>query len=412
MRIGLLTQWFDPEPGPAALPGVLARGLQARGHRVQVLTGYPNYPSGILADGYRMRRRMDETLDGIAVRRVALYPNHDASAVRRFTNYASFGASALASGMGVLRNLDAIWVNYSPITIAWPMLAARYGWRVPTVAHVLDLWPDTLLAAGFDGRRYQIAKRMLDIWCGAMYQAADSVAYISPGVGDVLRDRGVPADKLAYVPMWADETTFRPSDADMRDELGLSPETVVLLYAGALGEAQGLDALVDACARIIDPRFVCLIVGSGTAEDRLRERAQRLGATNIRFLGRLPQSRMTELMATGDFNYVGLRPHALSAVTMPSKTQAALSSGRALLVAADGDVAGVVRESGVGWSVPPGDVSAIATAIGAACQMGCAGLHRMGVAARTYYERTFSVDQGVQRTEALLERAAATRGHQ
>lgn len=379
---------------------------------MQVLTGYPNYPSGVLAEGYRMKRRMDETLEGVAVRRVALYPNHNASAIRRFANYASFGVSALASGIGVLRDLDAIWVNYSPITIAWPMLAARYGWRVPTVAHVLDLWPDTLLAGGFvGGRRYLMAKKMLDMWCEAMYRAADSVAYISPGVGDVLRDRGVPADKLAYVPMWADETTFRPSDTDMRDELGLSPETVVLLYAGALGAAQGLDALVDACARVTDPRFVCLIAGSGTAEVDLRERRDRVGATNIRFLGRVPPSRMTELMATGDFNYVGLRPHLLSTVTMPSKTQAAMASGRALLVAADGDVAQTVSDSGAGWSVPSGDVPAIATAISAACQMGRAALHRMGVAARTYYERTFSVDQGVRRTEALLERAAATREH-
>lgn len=412
MRIGLLTQWFDPEPGPAALPGVLARGLQRRGHSVQVLTGYPNYPSGVLAAGYRMRRRMDQTLDDIAVRRVALYPNHGASAIRRFANYSSFGASALASGLGALRQLDALWVNYSPITIAWPMWAARYGMRIPAVAHVFDLWPDTLMAGGFvGGRSYGIAKRMLDIWCRGMYRAADSVAYISPGVGDVLQNRGVPAEKLAYVPMWADETIFRPSDKDMRAELGLAPEAIVLLYAGALGEAQGLEALVDACARVTDPRFVCLIAGSGTAESALRERAARVGASAVRFLGRVPQSRMTELMATGDFNYVGLRPHALSAITMPSKTQAAMASGRALLVAADGDVAQVVRDGGVGWSAASGDVAAVAAAMGAACEMGRDGLHRMGAASRAFYERTFSVDQGVQRTEALLERAAATGRH-
>jgi len=412
MHIGLLTQWFDPEPGPAALPGVLAWGLQRRGHSVQVLTGYPNYPSGDLAAGYRMRRRMDETLGDVAVRRVALYPNHGTSAVGRFANYSSFGASALASGLDALRHLDALWVNYSPITIAWPMWAARYGMRIPAVAHVLDLWPDTLLAGGFvDGRGYSIAKKLLDRWCGAMYRAADSVAYISPGVGDVLQKRGVPADKLAYVPMWADETIFRPSDIDMRAELGLAPDAIVLLYAGALGEAQGLDALVDACARVTDPRFVCLIAGSGTAEVDLRERAARVGANAVRFLGRIPQSRMTELMATGDFNYVGLRPHALSAITMPSKTQAAMASGRALLVAADGDLAQVVRDARVGWSVASGDVEAIASAVGAACAVGRDALHRMGSTSRAFYERTFSVDQGVQRTEALLERAASTGRH-
>ncbi len=412
MKIGILSQWFDPEPGPASLPGVLARGLLSRGHHVQVVTGFPNYPTGVIAPGHRIRWRCDENVEGVSIRRVALYPHHGASPARRFANYASFGVSAMTSGLGALRGLDAIWVYCSPITVAWPMWAARYGLRIPVVAHVLDLWPDTVLASGFlNGRGHGVVKRMLDMWCSAMYRAADSVAYISPGVGAILSDRGVAAHKLAYVPMWADETIFRPSDADMRAELGLAPDAVVLLYAGALGEAQGLDVLVDACARIVDPRFVCLIAGSGTAETELRQRAQRMGANNIHFLGRLPQSRMTELMATGDLNYIGLRPHPLSAVTMPSKTQAALASGRALLVASDGDVARVVSDSGAGWSVPSGDAPAIATAIGVACTVGRDGLHRMGVAARAYYERAFSVDQGLQRTEALLERAAATRGH-
>ena len=131
MRIGLLTQWFDPEPGPAALPGVLARGLVARGHEVQVLTGFPNYPSGTIADGYRVRPRTDEHRDGVDIRRTALYASHDASALRRFANYASFGLSAATLGVGALRDVDAVWVNYSPITTAWPMWANQLLHRVP-----------------------------------------------------------------------------------------------------------------------------------------------------------------------------------------------------------------------------------------------------------------------------------------
>lgn len=411
MRVGLLSQWFDPEPGPAGLPGVLARGLLSRGHDVQVLTGFPNYPTGVLAPGYRIRRSSDENLQGVAVRRVALYPDHSASPIRRFANYASFGVSALTSGLGALRGLDAMWVYCSPITVAWPMWAARYGLRVPAVAHILDLWPDTVLASGFlEGEGHLVAKKVLDTWCRGMYRSAHSVAYISPGVGNILQQRGVPADKLAYVPMWADETIFRPSPDNLRGELGLAPDAVVLLYAGALGEAQGLDALIDACAVVTDPRFVCLIAGSGTAEGALREQAQRIGADNVRFLGRLPSSAMTALMSTGDINFIGLRAHPLSAVTMPSKTQAAMASGRAVLAAADGDVARVIKDSGAGWAVPSGDVRAIAAAIGDACQVGRTGLHRMGAASRAYYERTFSVDQGVRSVEALLYRAAETKG--
>lgn len=410
MRVGLLTQWYDPEPGPAALPAVLARGLAERGHDVQVVTGFPNYPTGKLAPGYRMSRRLDERLDGVDVRRVALYPNHNGSAVRRVANYASFGLSAATSGLGALRDVDALWVNYSPITVAWPMWAARYGFKVPAVVHVLDLWPDTMLVGGFacGSSAYRATEKSLNAWCNAMYRAASSVAYVSPGVGDVLQRRGVGPEKLAYVPMWADEDVFRPSVVDLRRELGIPDDAIVMLYAGALGEAQGLTTLIEACAKIDDPRFRCLIAGSGNSETTLRGRADELDATNVRFLGRLPQEQMTALMATGDINYVGLKPNALSPITMPSKTQAGLAAGRPLVVAADGDVAAVIHESGAGFTADPRDPGDIVAAIRDACALGRDGLQQMGTLARNYYARTFSVDHGVRRIESLLERAAAT----
>lgn len=412
LRAGLLTQWYDPEPGPASLPGILARGLRDRGHQVQVLTGFPNYPTGDVSPGYRVKRKLDEHLDGVDVRRVALYPSHDSSTARRLANYTSFGLSAMASGGNVLRGLDALWVNYSPITVAMPMWLARYGFGVPCVAHVLDLWPDTVLAGGFahEGLPFRAARASLNAWCGAMYRAAESVAYISPGVGDVLHSRGVEARRLQYVPMWADEHVFHPSNDHLRAELRLRGEQIVCLYAGTLGHAQGLDSLIDACEMVSDDRFVCLIAGSGTAEESLRRRTAERKLSNVRFLGRLPKERMTALMAAGDLHYVGLRSHALSSITMPSKVQATLAAGRALLVAAEGDAASVAIDSGAGFAAHPDRPEEIAERIRAACQIGRHGLARLGEQARRYYEHNFAAELGVRRIEALLENAAECRG--
>ncbi|MGC4896234.1 glycosyltransferase family 4 protein [Micromonospora sp. DT31] len=410
MRFGLLTQWFDPEPGPAGLPGVLARGLAARGHEVRVLTGFPNYPTGRLAPGYRMSRRRDEHLAGVEVRRVALYPSHDASAVRRMANYGSFALSALVSGAGALRGLDALWVGNSPVTVALPMWHARHVCRVPVVLHVLDLWPDTLRASGFlgagAGTGGRAVERCLHGWCGAMYRSATRVAYISPGVRDVLRGRGVPEDKLTYIPLWADERPPTPQ-RDLRAEWGLTDDRVVLVYAGALGEAQGLDALLDACALVRDPRLVCLIAGSGVAEDRLRARARSAGLDHVRFLGRVPAERMPAVMAAGDLHFVSLRDTAMSACTMPSKMQATLAAGRALLVAAPGDAAEVARESGAGITARPGDPESIAAGLREACQLGREKLRLLGQAGRHHYERHFAADLGIRRVEQELLAAAA-----
>lgn len=414
MRVGLLSQWFDPEPGPASLPGVLARGLARRGHEVRVLTGFPNYPTGRVMPGYRMARRMDETVDDVRVRRVALYPSHDGSPLRRVATYGSFAASALASGVGALRGLDAIWVSNSPITVSLPMWFVRYVHKVPVVLHVLDLWPDTVEASGLvrRGRALKALERGMSAWCRGMYRSAGRVAYISPGVGELLARRGVPEKKLVYIPMWADETALEPVKTDLRAELGIRPDQIVLVYAGTLGGAQGLESLVDACADVADdPRLVCLIAGSGVSEASLRQRAQTVGATNVRFLGRLPQAEMPALMAAGDVHFVGLRSTGMAAYTMPSKVQATLASGRAMLVAADGDITVVARESGAGITVRPDDAASIAEGIRTAVRMGRAELQELGRRGQSYYARMFSVEAGVERVESALLHAKEVGGN-
>ena len=92
MKILILSQFFDPEPSAKGMP--FARELQRRGHSVEVLTGFPNYPGGRIYPGYKVRAFQREVIDGIHIVRVPLYPSHDKSAVRRVLNYGTFAMSA------------------------------------------------------------------------------------------------------------------------------------------------------------------------------------------------------------------------------------------------------------------------------------------------------------------------------
>lgn len=95
----MITQYFQPEPMFKVLP--LAKAFRDRGHEVEVLTGFPNYPGGKLYDGYRVRTWQRETIDGLSVIRLPLYPSHNRSALRRIANYLSFGVSAATLGPAI-----------------------------------------------------------------------------------------------------------------------------------------------------------------------------------------------------------------------------------------------------------------------------------------------------------------------
>lgn len=408
MRIGIFTQWYEPEPGPAALSAVAARALAERGHEVHVLTGFPNYPTGRIADGYRQRPRMRERAGGVDIVRVPLVPSHDGSAVGRIANYATFGLSAAVLGVPALPALDVVWVNYSPVTLALPMWLQQAIRGTPTVCDVADLWPDTIQVSGLDGARRLNgrASRLIGQWCRAMYASSDAVTYISPGVGPLLESRGVPPERLHYLPKPADERVFHPGGTSLRRSLGIDEDAVVVGYAGSMGAAQGLEALLEAVAAVNDPRLVLLMAGSGTREDELTQQAREAGLTNVRFLGRLPQQKMTDFLATSDAAFVSLADHPLSATTMPSKTQATLASGRAILAAAPGDLADLVAGGRLGFVARPGDAHSIAAALRATVAAGRGELARVGEVARARYLAEFSVAHTTSRLEAILTEAA------
>lgn len=404
MRIGLFSQWYEPEP--ATIPSVLARELKRQGHSVKVLTGFPNFPEGRLYDGYHMKWRSDTIVAGVPVRRVALFPSHSGSILGRLANYGSFAVSAALSGSSWFRDIEGLWVSNSPPTVGLPTWLVKARYRPRVVMHIMDLWPESLRASGFGAAtlRWPLLEPLLDRWLSMTYETADSIACTSQTQIELLAERGVSQEKLAYIPIWVDEAFFYPMarDETLAATLGVEDKTV-LLYAGAIGEPQGLGTLIEACDSLRDePSFHCLIAGSGTDELRLREQAKQKQLANVSFLGRWPIAGMARLMSVGDVHLVSLRSDALAEVAMPSKVPATLASAKPVIAAALGDAARVIGESGAGWTCHPGDSSQLEAAIRTALDASPSMLQAMGQRARQAYETEFAVNIGVSRIEELL----------
>jgi glycosyltransferase involved in cell wall biosynthesis len=152
--------------------------------------------------------------------------------------------------------------------------------------------------------------------------------------------------------------------------------------------------------------IVFRVVGDGSDLPRLRKLAEKLGLTNLRFLGRLPASQMPPVLAASDALLVVLRPGPLADLALPTKTLAYLAAGRPVLAAAGGSAEALLRECAAGLAIPPGDAVGLAAAIEQLVAMSPAERRAMGQRGRDWVSRRFTRAQLVDRLETLLLEAA------
>lgn len=403
MRIGILSQWYDPETGPAMVPGILAREFATMGHDVRALTGFPNYPSGVIYPGYKQRIRATESASGVRVTRVPLYPSHDGSALRRAANYLSFGASATLFGTRALAHADFIWAYNSPVTVSAPLLAhSRWG-RRPFFLHVQDLWPDSLLESGMmpGGWVAGTARSSIERVVRLTENRAAAIGVISPSLKNLIlrRHSDIDPDRIVYVPNPTDESRFYPltenkqavPDVPWIDEF-------VVMYVGAIGDVQGLDTVLDAAELLrgeAQIRFV--IVGDGIARERLEETARSRHLENVTFTGRISTEDVPRYMKTASVQLVSLSDREFLRYTTPSKISSLLASAVPIIGQIAGDGETLIKSACAGLTSRPGDADALANAVISMSKYSRPELSRIGAAGRRFYEQHLTARKAAQK---------------
>jgi glycosyltransferase involved in cell wall biosynthesis len=253
--------------------------------------------------------------------------------------------------------------------------------------------------------------RVLDAFCTSVYRRAAHLAVLSEGFRRTFVERGYPVDRVSVVRNWTDETVpveFGAAPA-LRARLGLAPDDFVVMFAGTMGVAQGLDAVLAgarlAAARA--PRAKFVFVGGGVERARLAAAAADL--PNVRLVDRQPMAAMPPLLAAADVLLVHLRDDPLFRITIPSKTQAYLRAGRPILMGGAGDAADLVLEARAGVVVRPEDPQALAEAVAALADAPLAVREAMGAAGRRYYDEHLSLAAGVTAFERIFDRVVAER---
>ena len=363
MKILFLTENFPPETNAAATRVHERACYWVRwGHSVTVVTCAPNFPHGVLFDGYSNRWHQTDIVDGIRVVRVKTFIAANRGVVLRSLDFLSFGATGLVAALFETR--PDIVVATSPQLFA---AVAGYGVgalrRLPFVFELGDLWPASIAALG--AIRYSLPLNVLELVELFLYRRAAAIIALTAGIKDDLVTRGIPSGKVAVVRNGVDLLRYEPR---VRDELLARKwdirDEFIVGYVGTHGMAHALRNVLDAAELLVDsPDILFLLVGAGAERESLVADAARRGLNNIRFHEMQTKEMVPAVLSLCDVALAHLKNIPIFSGAIPSKIFEAMGMGIPILLAAPrGEASGLISGNGGVW-VPPENPWALADAI-------------------------------------------------
>jgi len=341
-RILLIGGNFSPEPtGIGKYNGEMISWLANNGYDCTVITTYPYYPQWQVQPPYERSKNWfkkevhPQGKGTFTVYRCPQYVPAEPSGKKRMLQDASFAAAAF------IKVMQLVWKKKYDIviTVAPPfhlgLLAVLYKKLrgASFVYHVQDLQIEAARDLQMI-RSPRLINGLLKLEKLILRQA-DHVSSIADGMIRKISDKT--GREVLYFPNWVDITQFHPlTDKDiLKQSFGFSPTDKIVLYSGAIGEKQGLEALLHAAAAWQHREEVkFLICGSGPYKAKLEQLAAQLQLKNTIFFPLQPLAEFNRFLNMADVHLVIQKSHA-SDLVMPSKLTTILAVGGIALITAN-----------------------------------------------------------------------------
>ena len=402
MKILLINQVFvSPEEPGHTRHFELGKYLRNHGHELVIVASDLNYQTG-QRTVERSGLYAEQNFEGVRVLRSYVYPAIHRSYIWRIIAFFSFMFSSTLTALHV-KDVDLVLGTTPPIfqaVSAWAVAVLR---RKPFLLEVRDLWPEFGISMGVLKNPVIIAlSRWLEMF---LYRRATHILVNSPAYREYMLAKGVSADKVTYIPYGTDVEMFNPAidSVSIRKELNLDNKFVVL-YAGALGQANDIDTLLRAAERLKKyDKIHFVLFGDGKERARLEAEAKRMGLTNVLFAGTRPKKEMPLIVASADACLAILQDIPAFRTTYPNKVFDYMAAGRASIIAIDGITRELIESSRGGVYVNPADDTMLAQKI-LEMSRDPVQVRAMGLNAREYLVKNLDRRDKLNETLGLLEK--------
>lgn len=398
-RILICTNHFYPETFRC---NDVAFELTRLGYDVTVLTAIPDYPGGKFFDGYGFFRKRKETVRGVKVIRAFIIPRGQGGTIRLLLNYLSYFLSSLMVSirLGLFGKFDRVLIHEtSPVMIGVPAVMVKKLQKIPLCFWVLDLWPESLQAAGGVNNPWVLGMfRRMTTW---IYRHSDKILMSSKGFESSILEKGDFASKLVYFPNWADKAL----EGHGSYQLPALPNGFIAMFAGNMGEAQDFDHIMSAAKLLKDERHIHFVfVGDGRKRPWVEAYRDKYGLQEtVHWVGRHPVEAMPSFFEKADVMLMTLKDVSIFNLTAPAKLQAYMSASKPILAMMNGEGPRIVAEAECGRSVPAADAEALAKALREMSQMNKTELAEMGLRGKVYQQAHFDLDKSISHLIEILE---------
>jgi glycosyltransferase involved in cell wall biosynthesis len=358
VKILILTQYFPPEVGAAQNRlWNLASRLQLKGAEVTVLTGMPNYPQMRIHEGYRKKCYVKENLNDIAVHRCWLYAGTSKSISPRLLNYFSFVFTSFFTGWFKLGRFDYIFCESPPLFLGMTAVLLKKLKRAKLIFNVSDLWPESAEKLGLISNRFllNLTTHLEEF----LYRSSFIITGQTKGIVQNISQR-FPGKTVYWLKNGIDLAFYSnlPSkDISWRRESGFAEDDFLLLYAGILGHAQGLEVILKAADLLKDnKRIRFILMGAGPERDKLVKMKEALSLENLFFFDFMPRPQLLKIIANMDVALIPLRKIDLFKGAIPSNIFENLALRKPVLLGVEGEAKKLfIEEGNAGLAFVPED---------------------------------------------------------
>lgn len=404
-KILFVCQYFYPETFRG---NDIAFHLAEEGHDVHVVTGIPNYPKGKFFPGYGLFKKRHEVINGVRVTRLPLVPRGEDNKIMLMLNFFSF---FIVGWFWML--FHALWHKYdlafcqqlSPVMMSSPAVLYKKMRHVPLYTWVLDLWPESLTAAGGINNKYILG--FFNLFVKSEYKNSDKILTSSKSFDQSILKYGDYKDKVIYYPQWSDGASnasgLNFALPEKLQEFSSNGDFIVM-FAGAVGEAHGMECNMQAALKTKEYKNIkWVIVGDGRRLDWVRSFVKENGIEEtVITLGRFPSETMPLFFEKADVMLVSLTDSPLFNMYSPAKIASYMAAERPIIAALNGEGGEVIRAAECGWNVKAGDSDSLAKLVIALSQTDRQELAVKGQKGKAYYDKFFTKDECLKKLDEIM----------